>query len=31
MGWEVENPAESVVVAWWKYLKRLVFCRFLRA
>jgi hypothetical protein len=31
MGCEVEIPAESVAVAWWKYLKILVFCRFLRA
>jgi hypothetical protein len=31
MGCEVEIPAESIAVAWWKYLKILVFCRFLRA
>jgi hypothetical protein len=31
MDCEVEIPAESIAVAWWKYLKILVFCRFLRA
>ena len=31
MGCEVEIPAESVAVAWWKYLKILVFCRLLKA
>jgi hypothetical protein len=31
MGCEVESPAESVVLAWWKYLRILVFCRFLKA
>ena len=31
MGCEVEIPAESIAVAWWKHLKILVFCRFLKA
>jgi hypothetical protein len=28
MGCVVAIPAESIAVAWWKYLKILVFCRF---
>jgi len=31
MGCEAEIPVESVAVAGWKYLKILVFCRFLKA
>jgi hypothetical protein len=30
MGCEVESHTESVAVAWWKYLKILVFFRFLK-